>query len=121
MDKKALFGFCGLILAAVIIITGLVLDRKPAPEEGGQVTVEDVSPKGKIEGSNLYVEQVPSIADDFIMGMDVSSLLAQEASGVKYYDFEGNEEDLLKILAENGINYIRVRVWNDPFDENGNG
>ena len=83
--------------------------------------MEDVSPKGKIEGSNLYVEQVPSIADDFVMGMDVSSLLAQEASGVKYYDFEGNEEDLLKILAENGINYIRVRVWNDPFDENGNG
>ena len=26
-----------------------------------------------------------------------------------------------QILSENGINYIRVRVWNDPFDGDGNG
>lgn len=77
-------------------------------------------PTTKIEGSSLYVKKI-DLADDFILGMDVSSVIAEEESGVKYYDFDGNEKDLLQILAENGVTHIRVRVWNDPFDENGNG
>ena len=72
------------------------------------------------EGS-LYVKKVENLPEDFIFGMDVSSVLAEEASGVKYYDFDGNEADLFTVLAENGINYIRVRVWNDPFDAEGHG
>ena len=72
------------------------------------------------EGS-LYVKKVENLPEDFIFGMDISSVLAEEASGVKYYDFDGNEADLFKVLAENGINYIRVRVWNDPFDAEGHG
>ena len=40
---------------------------------------------------------------------------------MKYYDHDGKERDLFAILAENGVNYIRVRVWNDPFDKDGNG
>ena len=71
--------------------------------------------------SDLYIKAVPGLAEDFALGMDVSSVLALEAAGVKYYDFDGNERDLFEILAENGVNYIRVRVWNDPFDANGNG
>ena len=73
------------------------------------------------EPSSLYVKKVENLPEDFIFGMDVSSVLAEEASGVKYYDFGGNEADLFRILAESGINYIRVRVWNDPFDEEGHG
>ena len=69
----------------------------------------------------LYVKKVENLPEDFIFGMDVSSVLAEEASGVKYYDFDGNETDLFRLLADNGINYIRVRIWNDPYDGNGNG
>ncbi|MCR4990700.1 MAG: glycosyl hydrolase 53 family protein, partial [Lachnospiraceae bacterium] len=39
----------------------------------------------------------------------------------KYYDENGEEQDLLKILADSGINCVRVRVWVDPFDEEGKG
>ena len=53
--------------------------------------------------------------------MDASSVLVEENSGVKYYNFDGEEQDVFQTLAEGGINYIRLRVWNDPFDENGNG
>ncbi len=77
------------------------------------------SPKENVE-SSLYVKKV-DLSDDFIKGMDVSAILSLENSGVKYYNFEGEEEDVLKILADYGMNYIRVRVWNDPFDSNGNG
>lgn len=71
--------------------------------------------------SDIYVEKVEGITTDFIRGADVSTLLVQEASGVVYYDEEGNEADLLKILAEAGVNYVRVRVWNNPYDADGNG
>ncbi|MGN1103644.1 MAG: glycosyl hydrolase 53 family protein, partial [Candidatus Coproplasma sp.] len=75
----------------------------------------------KIEGSSLYVKKVENLSNDFILGMDASSVIAEEQSGVKYYNFEGEEQDVFQTLAENGINYIRVRIWNDPYDENGNG
>ena len=70
---------------------------------------------------SLYVKKVENLPEGFIFGMDISSVLAEEASGVKYYDFDGNEADLFRVLADNGINYIRVRVWNNPYDDQGNG
>ena len=82
---------------------------------------KSVIPTEKIGGSDLFVEKVENLPEDFILGMDASSVLAEEASGVKYYNFQGQEQDVFKTLAESGVNYIRVRVWNDPFDENGNG
>lgn len=53
--------------------------------------------------------------------MDASAVPSIEKGGAKYYDFDGNEQDVFKTLSLNGINYIRVRVWNDPFDSDGNG
>ena len=76
---------------------------------------------GAEDASTLYVKKVENLPEDFIFGMDVSSVIAEENSGVKYYDFDGNEADLFRVLADNGINYIRVRVWNNPWDADGNG
>ena len=74
------------------------------------------------EGSEtLYVKKVENLPEDFIFGMDVSSLIAEEESGVRYFDFDGQEKDLLEILAANGVTHIRVRVWNDPYDAEGHG
>lgn len=73
------------------------------------------------EDSSVYVEAVPGISEDFIRGMDASSVLVEENSGVVYYNFEGEKQDVFQTLAEAGVNYIRLRVWNDPYDENGNG
>lgn len=78
-------------------------------------------PSEKIEGSSLYVKKVENLSEDFVMGMDASCVPALEASGVKYYNFNGEEQDVFQTLAESGVNYIRVRIWNDPFDSNGNG
>ena len=88
---------------------------------GCSIQVEHVAPEGKLESRELCVQQVEGLDQDFIMGMDASSVLSLEAGGVKFYDFEGNEQDVFKTLAQNGINYIRVRVWNDPFDSQGRG
>ncbi len=71
--------------------------------------------------SSLYVKKVENLPDDFIFGMDASCVPALEKSGVKYYDFDGKEADVFKVLADSGVTHIRVRIWNDPFDAEGNG
>ena len=77
--------------------------------------------KTNVTSDTLQVARVENLPEDFIFGMDASCVPSLEAGGVKYYDFEGKEKDVYEILSENGINYIRVRIWNDPFDKDGNG
>jgi len=74
-----------------------------------------------MSSDSLYVKKVENLPEDFIFGMDASAVPSLEAGGVKYYDHDGTEKDVYQILSENGINYIRVRVWNNPFDKDGNG
>ena len=69
----------------------------------------------------VTVEPIDLHHPEFIRGMDVSSVIALENSGVTFCNEAGKQEDLFKILADSGVNYIRVRVWNDPFDSAGNG
>ena len=70
---------------------------------------------------DIAVDAIDGLPEDFILGADISSLLSLEASGRVFYGFNGREQDLLKTLAESGVNTVRVRVWNDPFDKNGGG
>ena len=70
--------------------------------------------------AGVYVEPIEDLPDDFIRGVDISSILAEEESGVVYYNVNREEEDIFGILAKNGVNYVRVRVWNDPYDADGN-
>lgn len=84
-----------------------------------EVTTFDM-PTGP-EESDIYVEPVDGISDDFIRGMDASAVLSVENSGARYYNFDGEEQDVFETLAQAGVNYIRLRVWNDPYDEDGNG
>ncbi|MBQ8966699.1 glycosyl hydrolase 53 family protein [Ruminococcus sp.] len=69
---------------------------------------------------SLYVKQVEGLDEDFFMGADISSILALEKSGVKFYDYDGSERDIFEVLAESGVNCIRVRIWVDPYDAEGN-
>ncbi len=55
----------------------------------------------------------------FIKGMDVSMTKELEAHGARYY-LNGQEEDLFRILKDCGTNMIRLRIWQDPYDEEGN-
>lgn len=54
----------------------------------------------------------------FIKGMDISTLLEVENCGGKFYD-NGVEKDVLDILKSYGVNTVRLRLWNDPYSEEG--
>ncbi len=110
--KQSKLALISLLLSFVLLLTacgGGDADWRP------QMNGEGVS------SDSLYVQKVENLPEDFILGMDASCVPALERGGVRYYDHEGNEKDVYAILAENGVNYIRVRIWNDPFDGEGNG
>ena len=118
------------VLAGAFLFTGCKPQTDdPAPTTEGTSTQEEVNVekwrpndiKLDVKSDSLYVTKVENLPEDFIMGMDASCVPSMEAGGVKYYDHDGKEKDVYQILSENGINYIRVRVWNDPFDADGNG
>lgn len=90
-------------------------------QEVTRATEEPAEAEAEEEWSDVFVEPVAGISDDFIRGMDASAVLSVEKSGAKYYGYDGKEQDVFETLAESGVNYIRLRVWNDPYDENGNG
>ena len=129
MKRKLILSL--LLMAALLLSAcGETAGQSPAPAEeppaeqpqeeapAVQTAVPETPAAEEEELSVLKVEDLP---EDFIMGMDVSSLIAEERSGVRFYDFDGQEKDLLQILAENGVTHIRVRVWNDPYDAQGRG
>ena len=94
------------LLAAMLFLTACA-----APEQSSNTAPSQTQP----------AEKTLNLPEDFILGMDASCVPSLENSGVKYYDHNGTEKDVYQILSENGINYIRVRIWNDPYDANGNG
>ena len=120
--KKASSRLLCLLLAAVLAAMAAGCTPAQIPESTGSPAEKpDYIPDTKIEGASVYVKKIDNLPEDFIFGMDASSALAEEASGVKYYNFQGQEQDVFQTLAESGINYIRVRIWNHPFDADGNG
>lgn len=125
---------------------GRVLTMKMQPQKAGdneiQINLQDDNWKKIIDNLTIkiQVKQAAStvtdatvnvkktdkeLSSDFIMGMDISSMISELESGVVYRDYEGNElktlDDICKFLADQGINHIRIRVWNNPYDTNGKG
>lgn len=73
--------------------------------------------------AEINVEKV-ALTDDFILGADLSSYISLKDSGVIFKDENGNELDdaaFFQYLYDGGTNWVRIRVWNDPYDSNKNG
>src|SRR6185503_16379291 len=49
-----------------------------------------------------------------MLGADVSSVQRTLDLGGRYFDAAGTARDPLDILKSIGVNYIRLRVWNNP-------
>lgn len=53
-------------------------------------------------------------ATTFAKGADVSWFNQMAASGYKFYNASGTEQDIFTILKAKGMNSIRLRVWANP-------
>jgi arabinogalactan endo-1,4-beta-galactosidase len=107
-------------IAALAAAGALLVTTLAAPAALAGPGDDGPADDGPVE-AGIVVPKVEGLADDFITGVDVSSVLSQEASGVVYRDASGAPADLFAVLAGSGVNYVRVRVWNDPYDAQGRG
>lgn len=80
--------------------------------------------------AGVNVSRIEGISEDFICGADISTVKVEYESGVKYYDFDGNElmyepaddeKGFFDFMKKCGLNWVRIRVWNNPYDEEGHG
>ena len=44
-----------------------------------------------VSSDSLYVRKIENLNDDFILGMDASSVISLENAGVKFYDYDGKD------------------------------
>lgn len=96
-------------LAAVLAASGIVLGctaYTPCARAADPVIFSGIS-------------GLPFENGDPFKGVDVSSVISLENSGVVFRDRSGKEQDLFVTLAEAGVNTVRVRIWNDPYDGTG--
>ncbi|MDE7266769.1 MAG: glycosyl hydrolase 53 family protein [Lachnospiraceae bacterium] len=75
------------------------------------------------EAKTISVNRV-AVPDDFITGADLSSYVSLKESGTIFKDEDGkalSDQEFFKLLYDGGTNWVRIRIWNDPYDGNGNG
>ena len=115
MRKRVWKTICGAMLAISLLVgesVGSISSLRTVFAQEGEVTPVE---------ADIFVQRVTGMRDDFIKGVDLSTVIALEESGVKYYTADGEEQDLFTQFKNAGANYVRVRVWNDPYDSDGNG
>ena len=64
--------------------------------------------------TNTYTP--PSVSATFAKGADISWVTQMEASGVKFYNKSGQQQDLFALVKSLGFNSIRLRAWVNPSD-----
>jgi arabinogalactan endo-1,4-beta-galactosidase len=60
--------------------------------------------------------KAPIVAATFSKGADISWVTQMESSGYKFYDKNGNQQDLFALMKSLGMNSIRLRAWVNPTD-----
>ncbi len=68
----------------------------------------------KYDYDKIIVNPISNLREDFAMGVDGSMIESVLENGGVYYNEEGKEQDVYQIMARNGVNFFRVRLWNKP-------
>ena len=55
-----------------------------------------------------------------LLGIDVSTYLEQQRLTHQKYYLDGKEVDPFTLFKNNGVTLIRTRIWNNPYDKDGN-
>ncbi len=111
----------GKFLQQYVNIDSVVLQDMSTPAEERIFDLDtEVSEYDPVK-SDIYLEKV-DLMNDFATGFDLSSYLSIKESDATYKDKDGYElsdEEFFDYLAQNGVNYVRVRCWVDPTDGEG--
>lgn len=118
MYKKLISIFTALIFLTACQMAQDNSDNKNQNESNiSTFSSENVENQSDIlENSSSQLDNPVKITDtsSVARGVDLSSLEAVEDYGGKFYDFDGTEKDPILILKENGVTFIRLRIFNNP-------
>jgi arabinogalactan endo-1,4-beta-galactosidase len=101
MKRVGLFLLCALFL----LVTSCGKKMQSA---------ERVSDSAKAQ---ISVEPVQGLSEDFMRGVDISMVAEIEKLGGAYYDENGKSADVFQILKKHGVNWVRLRLWNNPVND----
>lgn len=115
-------------ILCIFVVLAVVLKYQLRDQDDGVISSSNVASEKNVDMSNgisnalvdhadITIKKVDGMSSDFIRGLDLSEVIAQEKSGVRYFDQNGMEKDIFRIVSESGINCIKVRVWKDPYDK----
>lgn len=96
--RRALFQ-TALALGFVIVMTMIALG------EGSVIEAIEIAP-------------IPGVTEEFIRGVDISTLEKVEHYGGRFFD-RGVERDVLDILKDRGVNWVRLKTWHNPVLDEG--
>lgn len=84
------------------------------------VTIQPgVAHNAAVEKYNFPLTKVNAVTVDKMLGADISFLPELENKGIKFYDTNGEQKDAIAILKQNELNYIRLRIFNNPANDSG--
>lgn len=116
-------GKCQVILQSGLTTTMIHFEAKADSLWTGATDIMTIhaAPVTKVTSSNNRFPQLPFKPSpvDKMLGADISHLPELESRGMKFYDTDGTEKDAITILKDHGLNYIRLRIFNDPARDSG--
>ena len=121
--KKVIFA----TLAIVLSLTGCKPQQQTSDGIFTYVTTDFTDTIGTKTNNETYnydsiiVNPVENLRDDFAMGVDASMIETVLENGGVYYNEAGKEQDVYQIMARNGVNFFRTRLWNTPRNLFGDG
>jgi arabinogalactan endo-1,4-beta-galactosidase len=106
------------LLAATFAATALLLSSCEVPTYPSSEADANVATKTFTSYDSVTVKSIDAtVSSDFMRGMDCSTIYAIEQAGAKFYDEDNTEKDPLAIMKEHGVNWVRLRIWNNPYAE----
>lgn len=98
---------------SVLIVAGMVLAECAKIVSSPSPTSTSTSAPAPTPTSvpTLMPASAPTLE---IRGVDISSLPRVEDNGGLFYNDAGQQQDIFQILADHGINYVRLKLWHAP-------
>lgn len=112
-----------LFLCLLLICSAVVLSVQPvlAADNEGTAPKKDMEYRPHLSIQDVWFNSFDKKVNNGepIKGVDISSIISLERAGIEFYGNNGEKQDIFKTLSENGVNYIRVRIWNQPCTNSG--
>jgi arabinogalactan endo-1,4-beta-galactosidase len=112
----------GVLVIALGVVACSRVEVQQKSEETDMVPVENTAtlsvpvqtPTEEVDMMTSEPTVVLPVSALEIRGVDVSSLPQVEDKGGVFYNTDGQAQDIFQILADHGVNYVRLKLWHTP-------